>query len=335
MAAHQICVRCRNTWPVTYQPRQWCPSCHGLLLSPTDAHRPVPPNRRNFRWVAQSPGQAAQIPQPPTAPSPSRPGEPPAYTSVPQWGLHDVRSADDDESRTAETLADLAPTLLVGAAVIFGLAALAELGRYWMLLVNRTRLVEPVVLAISDSAVWATQIAGPLVGLAAVVASAVRLIEVRRRAFAARGLSDPRPPVLLLAGTVLPVVNLAMPGVFLTEAAGENVRLRRAVRLWWVLFVVNAAMVMITLLWRLRDSLQARADAVLLTAVTVALASAVAVATLYVLRLFDGTDLRGRTLNYRRLTPATIPADTPIAPITPRLDTPADEVRDEPVGVAS
>ncbi|MFD6859332.1 DUF4328 domain-containing protein [Rhodococcus sp. NPDC060090] len=314
MTAYQICVRCESRWPVSYQARQWCPSCRGLLLSPVDSHVAVPPNRRNFRWVVRSPQS-----DPENGPAPRAPQSTPTpeYAEMPRWGLLDRSREHDEEPTRAETLAGLAPTLLAGAAAVFGLAAVAELVRYVVLLVNRTRLIEPIVLALSDSAVWATQIVGPLVALAAAVASGLRLIEVRRHVFAERGTSDPRSPGSVLFGAVVPGVNLALPGVFLTEIADDNPRILRAVRIWWVLLVSNAVLFVFVLFWRQRDALQAKADAVLLTAALAALAAAVAVAALHILRLFDGTDLWGRPLEHPRYTTATGPAYAPIAEIVP------------------
>lgn len=236
---------------------------------------------------------------------------------MPRWGLLDPLPDEDVEPGRAETAADLAPTLLVGTAVVFGLAALAEAVRYGVLLYNRTRLVDPLMLALSDAAVWATQVVGPVVALAAAVASGLRLIDLRRRIYAERGLAEPRSPLSILAGLVVPGLNLAMPGVFLTEIADRDPRLLRAIRTWWVLWVVNGVLVVVLLAWRQRDTLQARADGVLLTAVLAALGAVVALSTLHVLRLFDDADLWGRPLRRRRFTHATGPASSPIAPIVP------------------
>ncbi len=331
MAAYQICVRCENRWPVTYQPRQWCPSCRGVLLSPVPADAPVPPSRRNFRWVARPAGPAGAGKRS----TRTRPMDPtPAYREIPRWGLTDPVPVDEeDEASRGEAFADLAPTLLVGAAVVFGLAALAEAFRYGILVFNRTRLVDPLVLAVSDAAVWATQVAAPLIALAAAVACALRLSYLRRYVFAERGETDPRPPLTLLLGVLVPGVNLAMPGVFLTEVAGRDPRLLRAIRIWWTLWILDAVLFVVMLLWRQLDTLQARADGVLLATCAAAVAAMVALSTLHVVRLFDGTDIWGRPLRHRRFTPATGPAYAPIAPIVPRAAT-APDVDDAPDATA-
>lgn len=329
MTAYQVCARCENRWPITYQARQWCPGCRGVLLSPVAADGSVPPSRRNFRWVARPPGGAAA---PETGPRRRTLTETPEYRDIPRWGLTDEAAVDDHEPDRAETMADLAPTLLVGTAIVFGLAALAEASRYGLLLFNRTRLVDPLVLAVSDAAVWATQVCGPFVALAAVIASGLRLIEVRRRVYTARGMSDPRSPMSVLAGLAVPGLNLAMPGVVLTEIADDDPRLPKAIRTWWILWVLDGILVVTLVLWRQRDALQARADGVVLAAIVAAVAVAVALAALRVLRLFDGTDLWGRPVERARFTHATGPAVQVIAPIVPA--TAGTQVEREDEGVA-
>jgi len=291
MSVVQVCARCASRWPVVGGPAQWCPRCQGVLLSPVDTDRPAPPAARNFRWVARSP-------YPPIARrrrEPRRLGPTPRYTQVPRWGLLDPPPEEPDDRLTRiEAAADLAPTLLACTAIVFGLAALAEAFRYGLLVFNRVRLVDPLTLALSDSIVWATQLSAPLVALAAAVASVCRLVVTRRQVFAARGLADPRSPRSLAAGVLVPVVNLVMPGVYLTEIAGGDRRTLTAVRIWWAAWAADGLLVAVGLLWRGRDSLQAQADGVVLAAVTAAVAAATALLTLCVMRRFDGLDLLGR-----------------------------------------
>ncbi|WP_433608962.1 DUF4328 domain-containing protein [Prescottella agglutinans] len=291
MSVVQVCARCASRWPVVGTPAQWCPRCQGVLLSPVDTDRPAPPTARNFRWVARSP-------YPPIArrrrPAP-RLGPTPRYTQVPRWGLLDPPPEEPDDRLTrTEAAADLAPTLLACTAIVFGLAALAETFRYGLLVFNRVRLVDPLTLAVSDSMVWATQLSAPLVALAAAAAAVCRLVVIRRQVLGARGLADPRTPRALAAGVLVPIVNLVMPGVYLTEVADGDRRTLTAIRIWWGAWVVNGLLVAVGLLWRGRDTLQAQADGVALAAVTAAVAAATALLTLHVMRRFDGLDLLGR-----------------------------------------
>ncbi|MCL2534761.1 MAG: DUF4328 domain-containing protein [Nocardiaceae bacterium] len=291
MSVVQVCARCASRWPVTGLPAQWCPRCQGLLLSPVDTDRPAPRTGRNFRWVARSP-------YPPIArrrPAPRRLGPTPRYTHVPRWGLVDpVPEEPDDRPTRTETAADLAPTLLACTAIVFALAAAAEAFRYGLLVFNRVRLVDPLTLAVSDSMVWATQVSAPLVALAAAAACVCRLVVTRRDVLAARGLADPRSPRALAAGVLVPVVNLVMPGVFLTEIADGDRRTLTAIRIWWCAWVANGVLVVVELLWRGRHTLQAQADGVLLAAVSAAVAAATALLTVHVIRRLDGLDLLGR-----------------------------------------
>ena len=291
MSVVQVCARCASRWPVAGAPAQWCPRCQGVLLSPVDTSRPTPVTGRNFRWVARSP-------YPPIARRRAvtrGPGPTPRYTQVPRWGLLDPPPEESDAVPTrTETAADLAPTLLACTALVFGLSALAEAFRYGVLVVNRVRLVDPLVLAVSDSLVWATGLSAPLVAIAAAVASVCRLVVTRRRVLDARGRTDPRSPRTLAFGVLVPVVNLVMPGVYLTEIADGDRRTRTAIRLWWAVWVTNGALVVAGVLWRGRDTVQALADGVLLAAVTAAVAAATALLTLHVMRRFDDRDLFGR-----------------------------------------
>lgn len=291
MSVVQVCARCGSRWPVAGGPAQWCPRCQGVLLSPFDTARPAAPAGRNFRWVARSPQPLAARRRAAARPL----GPTPRYTEIPRWGLLDPPppAAEDRLTRT-ETAADLAPTLLACAALVFVLAAVSEAFRYGLLLFNRVRLVDPLVLAVSDSMVWATQLSAPLVGFAAAVTSLCRLIVLRRDVLAARGLADPRSPRSLAVGTLVPVVNLVMPGVYLTEIADGDRRTLVTLRIWWAAWITDGVLVVVSLLARNTDSLQARADGVLLAAVTAAVAAATALLTLHVVRRFDGVDLWGR-----------------------------------------
>ncbi|QBJ98685.1 DUF4328 domain-containing protein [Rhodococcus sp. ABRD24] len=291
MSVVQVCARCASQWPVAGAPAQWCPRCHGVLLSPVDTRRPAPTSGRNFRWVARSP-------YPPVShrrSGPPRLGPTPRYTQNPQWGLLDPLPPKPDERvGRVDVAADLAPTLLGCAAVVFGMAAVAEMFRYGLLVFNRTRLVDQLTLGVSDAMVWATQLSAPMVALAAAVASVCWLVVARRRVLGERGLADPRSPRALAVGVLVPGVNLVMPGVFAAELAAGDSRTIALIRVWWASWVLGGILVIANLLWRERDSPQAQADGVVLAAVTALVAAATAVLTLYVMRRIDGRDLFGR-----------------------------------------
>ncbi|TQF74763.1 DUF4328 domain-containing protein [Rhodococcus spelaei] len=292
MAAVQVCARCGVSWPVPATPAQWCPGCRGVLLSPTDPSRPEPRSRRNFRWVARRPG--ARIAPSPRGASGSSPT--PSYREMPRWGLLDPPPAAPEESpgTRTERLGELAPTLLVATALLFAVGALAELFRYALLLRNRTSLISPTVLAVSDGLVSAAGVMAPVVAVCAAAASASWLVGARAAAFGRSGRTDPRRPAEVILGCLTPVLNLVLPGVYLNELAESNTKTRNLIRLWWVTWAVGAAMLVLNLAWRSHDSLQARANGVLVAALTDLVAVAVAVLTLAVMRRVDGLGVTGR-----------------------------------------
>lgn len=217
------------------------------------------------------------------------------------------------------TLARWVYPALLATAVLFGLAAVAEMGRYLILLRNRTRLIEPPLLWFSDALVNIAALFALIMALVAAAAALGWLIEVRRVAFAAGGRRDPRSPRALAVGCLVPVVNLIWPGVFLSEvlAGRADPRPLRAVRIWWAVWVLGGLLSVSALYWRTADSLQAEADGVLFTALTDLAAAAVAVLTLWVVRTVEGRDLRGRDLLVHRWVVAVDPATPLIEPVHP------------------
>lgn len=318
MSAVQVCVRCAARWPVVGRPAQWCPRCHGVLLSPSDPTRPEPPSRRNFRWVARRPGAAARRPAAGAGPEAADQSTP-SYREMPRWGLLDPPPAEPEESGYGrqDRMADLAPTLLVTAAVLFAVAALAELVRYGLLLRNRTTLIDPTVLAVSDGLVGAAGVMAPVLALAAAAASVAWLLRTRAAGYAAVGRSDPRRPAAVVAGCLVPGVNLVLPGVYLHEIGDRNPKTRNLIRLWWGLWACSGVLLAVNLVWRSHDSVQAQANGVLLAAFGDVVAVAVAVATLAVMRHVDGLGLTGRPRALTRwvvAVPEAAPAESAAAP---------------------
>ncbi|UGT59349.1 DUF4328 domain-containing protein [Nocardia asteroides] len=310
----QPCARCGARWAVHGAPMHWCPRCRGVLLSPGPVD--APPERRNYRWVARKPEhrgvRGAGRPRAAAAPGT------PSYAEIPRWGLLDTPAAPaaGPASRQARAAA-AAGRLLLWTALAFALAALAELGRYAILLYNRTRLVAPLLLRVSDAAVLTFAVLACVLALLAAIAAVARLIELRAAAYVRVGGRDPRSPRTLLLGSLIPVLNLVWPGVFLTEAltGRDDPRALRLIRIWWVLWVLGGIAAVAALGWRGADSLQSKADGVLFTALTDLVAVAVALLTFGVLNALSGRDLRGRARSAHRLTVAVDPAVPVIAPL--------------------
>ncbi|MBJ8346323.1 DUF4328 domain-containing protein [Antrihabitans sp. YC2-6] len=312
----QVCGQCGVRWQVPRPPAQRCPKCHGALLPPYT----VDPPRRTFRWVARKPSRGdGHVLQPPQAATPT-----PRYTETPRWGLHDPAPVPTPVRQEGiSTLARLAAPTLAATAIMFGLASIAEIARYCVLLRNRTRLIDPALLAGSDSAVWSTSLLGALLLISSAIATTGWLIAARRRAFAKQGRRDPRRPWTIAIGCLVPIVNWVYPGVFLTEVAAAEfdgsppVRIRRLVVAWWCAWVFSVGFAIFNGLWWLRDSLQDEANGVLYSATGDLIAAGVAVLTILVIRTLDGDDVLGRQRVPRRWVVATGPVTPVIEPIRP------------------
>ena len=99
----------------------------------------------------------------------------------------------------------------------------------------------------------------------------------------------------MLLLSMLPLVRIVMPGVYLTEivrlraeADGDVYRELTLIRIWWAVWATSNALVVVQVLWSLRNTLQARADGVLLAAVVALVAAVSAVLTLAVMRRLEG-----------------------------------------------
>lgn len=298
--AFQVCARCSTRWAVGARPGTWCPRCHGVLLSPVSTRAPAQ-GTRNFRWVARPAVSSRKVERRSRSASPT-----PHYTSTPTWGLRDVPRDPDADRRVGrvERYAANAQNLVLVTAMLLALAAFAEVFRYGILLHNRVRLISPITLAVSDALVYFAQVGALLIGLAALITSSCWLIDQRRRTFAAAGSTDPRSVRTMLLLSMLPLVRIVMPGVYLTEVVrlrgGADADVHREltlVRIWWAVWAASNALVVVQLLWNLRDSLQARADGVLLSAFVALVATVSAVLTLAVMRRLEGRTLRGSALS--------------------------------------
>jgi hypothetical protein len=184
------------------------------------------------------------------------------------------------------------------AAMMWALAALAmfaaagEVWRYVLLLRSRTGALSSGVVGASDALVT---IAGVLTVTFGFVTAVVALWWLHLARHAAADLADQRPArpdwqVLLYL--LVPGLNLAMAGVILAELehqvlrrpADERPRPTKPVRVWWWVWAGAGVLFGVTVAWRFRDSVQARADGVLLNALTDLAAVAVAVLTALTIR---------------------------------------------------
>lgn len=282
--------------PVT--PRPSCPRCG----------RPARPGSGPFcsycgrylaalEWVALPPdpaGLPAAARAQPARPAPARYEGPPRYRDIPRWGLPPgpwrPGSADGPPptplQQARASASQLLPVLLVTAAMA-AVGAVGEVWRYVLLLFSRTEALSPTAVGWSDSLVWL----GGWASVVCVVASGVLLIGWTRyavRAAAERSGTRPsRSMRMLVAGWLVPGLNLAVPGAVLAEIehsalglpADRRPRPSTELRVWWALWGAGVVLAAVTALWSLRTGTQALADGVVLHAWLDALAVATALLT--------------------------------------------------------
>lgn len=242
-------------------------------------------------WVAMPPGGYAP-------PPPRRRGRylgPPAYAFPPRWGFPlitwrrptSIVSVPPGPALRAKSLAGTAVPLLWLAAFISLLAAVAELWRYRLLLASRFDALPAGQLRLSDALVVT---GGVVAALACGLAALVSLLWVLRAYAAAADLAGVRPsrsPAVLVAGWLVPLANLVVPGSTLAEiehaALGRPAAHRPTPSVlllaWWASWVVGVLLAWLTIAWSFQDSTQAQADGVLLHAAADVVAAVVAVLT--------------------------------------------------------
>jgi hypothetical protein len=252
------------------------------------------------QWVASPPPSTA--PTPPTRPAVPYQG-PPSYPVPPRWGFPPLvwrwpssvpgtasaMPAPIDRVRRLARHTTGLLWLLAGLALI---AAIGETWRYVLLLQSRFGALSVNVVAFSDALVTAGSVFAVVVAVLAGVTTVWWLYVARDAAVEFSGYERGRSDWQVLIGFVVPGVNLVLPGSTVAEL--EHAVLRRPtgqrpqpsglVKAWWLTWIASGLMFAVTLLWRLFDSVQAKADGVILAAVTDLLASAVAVLSVLVVR---------------------------------------------------
>lgn len=253
--------------------------------------------RPPLRWVATPPGGDP----PPRHPPPRRPyGGPPGYPVVPRWGLPRlgwrrpvglVTPVPPAAERMRVAAGSLVPVLWLVTALAV-VAAAAEVWRYSLLLDSRFDAVPAAPLRASDALVVTAGWLGLVAGVLAVLLGVTWLVRTCDAAAESAGVHPSRPRWAVVAGTLLPGVNLLVPGAVLAEIehaalGGDPARRPRPSRLvtwWWVVWAAALLAAAGTVLWGGLDSVQAQADGVLLHAVTDVLAAVTAVLTVAVVR---------------------------------------------------
>lgn len=187
---------------------------------------------------------------------------------------------------------DAVRKMLRVTVIALGVAALAQLAIYGLLIINRTRLLHPVL---AGAAVVLSVLAS-LVAIATVVGCGVLLtrwlIARRSAAFARWRLPEPRSSRALWAGCLVPLVNLAWAPVYVIELAareGQFRRLRKPIVVWWLLWIVSTGVsVFATVTSRAQDA-QGIANNVIAMTLAYLLGLVTVIATA---RVFEGFERR-------------------------------------------
>jgi len=295
-----------ETYPVA-RPELRCPWCV----------RPQPPLPRGVRTCvycsAQLPVQRWRADPPPNALPPGASGRarpkarrrtylgPPSYGgAAPRWGFppvvwREAQVGDKEDVSTAPLtrlrIAGYLCWLTFAAAVA---AAGGELWRYVLLLQGRTEVLSGPLVAASDRTVTSSALLATGCGLATAAVLVPALVGLHGASARRAGREPSRQPAGALARLVVPGWNLYGLGVVVGEidgaltapqAAGRP-RMSRLVLLWWISWVVDAVLVLVTLARAFGRSEQAMADTVQLHIVVDLVAALVALLGALVCRRF-------------------------------------------------
>ncbi|MGV0625907.1 DUF4328 domain-containing protein [Mycolicibacter minnesotensis] len=304
----QVCSRCSTRWNVRDRQRAWCPHCNGVLWAPLTPEQeaelqstlpgpaagPSPSGQApprlgpGYRWIAVRPG-----PPPPLPHRPRPLGPTPRYPVIPRWTLMGGPIQAVAQPNSGERAAPSQRTLekvLGGTIAALGVAALVHVLIYVLMIVNRTRLLHPLI---AGGAVWLGRLSG-LVAIAAVVGCAVVLtrwlLARRAAAFARARLAETRPAWAVWAGCLVPVVNLAWAPVFVMELAGREdrlARLRRPIVVWWVVWAASTAAAVLATATSRADGAQGIANNIVATTVAYLLGLAAVVTAARVVEGFE------------------------------------------------
>ncbi|OBI03436.1 hypothetical protein A5715_07970 [Mycolicibacter heraklionensis] len=254
---------------------------------------------------------------------------------MPRWTLMGAPSRSAAPSKRGERQAPTARVLertLAAAIAALGVAALVHVLIYVLMIVNRTKLLNPVI---AGGAVWLGRLAG-LAAIAAVVTCAVVLtrwlLARRAAAFARLHQSETRPAWALWAGCLVPVVNLAWAPVFVIELAqreGRLERLRKPIVVWWAVWAASTAVAVFATATSRADGAQGIANNIVATVVAYLLGLAAVVTATRVVEGFERRSM-GRPAHHwvvvpddRAVTPPPPdgePTPEQVAPAAPALE---------------
>ncbi len=228
------------------------------------------------RWRAEPPITARVKPVP--RPAAERPYTgPPAYRGGhPRWGFPPVvwRSAAtaEPEKSGPGPLGRLRLTawLCVCTALVTLGSAAAEFFRYELLLAGRTEVLSGRMVLASDRLVTWTSTVALLLAVVTVIIALPLLVHLHGFAARRAGLAPSRAPAAVLARLVIPGWNLYGVGVVTAEIdgllakprPGSRTRMSRPVLALWCAWVIDAVLVLVTLVLAFGRSEQSMANTV-------------------------------------------------------------------------
>jgi hypothetical protein len=218
-------------------------------------------------------------------------------------------------------LAAVAVPLLALTALVVLVTGAAEAWRYSLLLDSRFDAVPAGPLHASDALVVTGGVVSLLSSVLAGAATVGWLVHASTAAAQAAAVTRVRPSWQLVAGVLVPGINLVLPGAVLAElehaALGHDPARRprpsSLVLGWWAVWAVGLMLAGITLLWNLRGGVQARADGVLLHVATDLVAGIVAVATIVVVRRLTRLLSPAKLAGARRMVVVRVPGSSGLA----------------------
>ncbi|MEU9686039.1 DUF4328 domain-containing protein [Amycolatopsis japonica] len=269
--------------------------------------RPAPmrqPVRHRVRWVASPPPGALPQRRKPVA---ERYSGPPSYPVPPRWGFPNlvwrrptaVPGTASGEVTAGERLRVITRSLLPVLwtfATLAVIASAAEIWRYVLLVQSRDSALSTSVVSVSDTFVITAGLLTTILSLLPAGLTVWWLLVARHAAADVSGEAPPRRQRHVLAFVLVPVVNLIM--VLPVVAELEHAVLRRTretrpkpsrlVLLWWGVWALNWLLLVLVIVWRFRDGVQALADGVVLVALTDLTAAGLAVVTALLVKRMSG-----------------------------------------------
>ncbi len=261
------CLRCHLVQPPVPQGHFTCVSCGAVL--------PLQ------RWVAHpppdSPGPVRKKRSAPPTTAPSGAGGPPSYRfGHPGWGFPPVvwrpapSGPDPAGPQPSPALLRAGWLAWVTAAAAL-VAAGAELWRFLQMIDGRTKVLSATAVSTSDALVAAGGVAVLAVAVLTAAIAVPALIRTHRWAAVTSGRAPSRSGAAVAARLLVPGWNVYGAGQIAVEidtmlSPRDEARPRsaasRLVVVWWISWIVNAVLLLVTLGRGFGGSVQAIADTV-------------------------------------------------------------------------